>query len=693
MTTGNPMSKLYLAFKNYLLTFNYSNKVRFIIFLVIYSAVCLQIVQVQYHNLLLRQLQTQKEGIAQFKNLNETFSKFIFLSLIQKENLLTEFSLLENEFDRFYYNFHQLVSKLNQSETIDKEAVIHLQSHLNVGIEYWKNLKKNLPNGNPDGLVDLLSVSVDNFLQLILYLSQVYRLDTNFDIANYFLSQVFASEYPKIQAAFVNLNSLVSTQRNYDPIQKKILLLSLKNFNENIIDHLNVALSANQLLNSINLNGKSDDVSFSKKMNRFLHSLDEEEKMGVLELENLLKETFNLQNQTIQSYNILTDQQLSVITWRKFLSTLYVCSGPFMVLALYMTRIIRRPIFELKQAAEKLSQGDLTVRIPIESKDEVSQVSEGFNKMLSFFEQVMRNAQKISTVLVQTTSAIFANSKVLEFNVTEQEKAIKRILQNTKGVTKAVQDFSEFLKQANLSALETAKLANMGKEALEHMDVVMHQIDSASNKVVKTLNELQNKITAIQIIINTLIKIADQINLLSLNSAIRAGKQAKQFPGHAVIAEKIRELADQTAFVTLNMEEAVEDILNSVSETVETVVKFSTNIQTLTDEGSQIKERLKKIISYTKSQVESFESIYGEMQKQVESVGKIEHTMLQLTSNAHRTTTSVRNLYVEIEYLYHSTNNLQEMTKQFLQASNSPPVQKHVLTYEASEPKPSLNSE
>lgn len=664
------MRHLYQSFKDFLLTFNYSNKVRFIIFLVIYSALCLQIMQVQYHNRFLTQLNAQKEGVSHFEKVNAFFQKLIVIYLSEKENLHGELGLMQEEWDRFFTNYLQLAEVLKKDARFDSAAVLSFNSHLSIGLDYWKHLKQNSLTSPLDESRDLILASIENTYRILMYLTKIYRLDVNFDIAAYFLAQVFATDLPQLQIALaaIDKDSQNPQLKQQDSLAKEMNLILIKRSNELIFKHIDYALTSNSFLQESFKDDLFPTQKFSTKVNKMFYEFRSDQLPSREHMLQITEASLDFQKIIISNFILLTEQQLAVINLRKILSTLYVSSGPFIVLALYMTRIIRRPISELKQAAERLSQGDLTVRIPINSEDEVSQVSAGFNKMLTFFEQVMRKAEKISSVLVHTTSSVFTNSKELESNVLEQEKAIKHILHNAKGVTKAVQEFSEFLKQANQSAIVTAKLANTGKENLDYMEIVMHQIGNASERMEKTLMQLQDKISAIQSIINTLIKIADQINLLSLNSAIRAGKQTKQFPGHAVIADKIRELADQTAFVTLNMEESVNEILSSVAITVQTVINFSSNTQKLMEEASQIQDRLKKIIGYTKSQVESFESIYIDMQGQVERVGKIEQTILHLTSSAQKTTTSVKNLYVEIEYLYHSTNNLQMMTKQFLQS-------------------------
>ena len=661
------IKKAYLRFKDFLLTFNYSNKVRFIIFLVIYCAICVEIMQLQYHNSILDQLELHKKGGRYFLQLITLTNHFMQYDTLN-EKAQIEKKILENEIDNFFSTKIQH-SSFFPKNLIKTEELLNLDTHLNIGDGYWKSLKDN------PAKKDTILAFAETLKDIYLSATKVYHLDTNFDASNYFLSQIFTFRIPNIQNFLYQLRFFdqVESQENaLKGVKLDLLLYQLKNEEETIRNYYELAYLANKLLQrTIPIHQNIEVLNFSRQINQIIELMEHSahENQQIEKIDQAISQSLAIQTGVLDNFVTLNEAQTNIIYWRRLLSTIYVCSGPFIVLAFYMTRIIRRPIADLIQAAEKLSKGDLTVRIPIETRDEVSAVAEGFNKMLNFFEKIMRQAENISSVLFTSTSAIFSNSKELESNVVEQEKAIKQILHNSKGITKSVQDFGDFLKQANQSALVTTKLANTGKAALDYMDTVMHLIESASERMVNTLNQLQNKIGTIQTIINTIVKIADQINLLSLNSAIRAGKEAKQFPGHAVIADKIRELADQTAFVTLDMEQSIKDILMSVEETALSVVEFSSKIQELMQDGTQIQERLKAIIGFTKTQVDSFESTYEDMQEQINRVSKIEEAIHQLTTNAQKTTTSIRNLYIEIEYLYHSTNNLQTMTKQFLQSS------------------------
>jgi methyl-accepting chemotaxis protein len=195
------------------------------------------------------------------------------------------------------------------------------------------------------------------------------------------------------------------------------------------------------------------------------------------------------------------------------------------------------------------------------------------------------------------------------------------------------------------------------------MEDIMHQMAKASMSIVRTLSDLQDKVGKINNVINTIVRIADQINLLSLNTAIRSGKPGTQHLGFSIVADKISELADQTALATLDMEALVEQIIEKVSNSVLVVDKFSDQIRNQVFEAAEIGDQLKKLIANAQTQFEGFETVNMGMQNQTKRAAQIHESITRLTSSAQNTTQSVRNLYLEIEYLHHSVNNLQSKTQ------------------------------
>src|SRR5690606_25656164 len=120
----------------------------------------------------------------------------------------------------------------------------------------------------------------------------------------------------------------------------------------------------------------------------------------------------------------LIDKQKDTLEWREQFGVGFISFGFIMGVAAYMTRLIRRPLYVIRKAAEELSRGNLSARIHVTVKDEVNQISEAFNQMVSQIETVIQQAGGISRDLATSATSIFDTAKKLEKNVAKQERAI-----------------------------------------------------------------------------------------------------------------------------------------------------------------------------------------------------------------------------------------------------------------------------
>lgn len=351
------------------------------------------------------------------------------------------------------------------------------------------------------------------------------------------------------------------------------------------------------------------------------------------------------------------------------ISSFLLLLGILLVLTPYITKAFRNPLNELKQAAEKLAAGDLSTRIPIIQTDEVGAVCQSFNETAKVYEHIMLEADRFANDLLKYSSGIYSTSKMLEQSLYLQEITVQDIVQNSKQILNTAEDFPVNLMKVNHAIELTARQIGLSRENLNNLQNIIQLMVSSAHNTVIALSSIKNEVDKTGTVINTLIIIADQINLLSLNTAIRANKTGLKKIGFSVIADKIKDLADQTAYATLDMEEIVKDIHEVVPKIVCDIDQFNHEIQEALKDSLAVREHFQKLLTIKQNQIASFKSIDQGMQDQAEKTYAIHKAITELIQSTEKTTRSIRSLYVEVKYLHHSTNNLQKMTKKFTKSS------------------------
>lgn len=348
---------------------------------------------------------------------------------------------------------------------------------------------------------------------------------------------------------------------------------------------------------------------------------------------DLLQKTVKLQKELYrQSERLLTDQ-LHSLKKQLLISVLTLLAGGLIVALFYLSNSIRHPLVTLKTALDHLSKG---VRVPLSqaSKDERIPIILAFDQLADTMEKFWSDRDRIKKNLSDTFEQVGQTSRQLDDMIEAETATTRQIAKGSRDIFNSIQTFSDELISASHSAVTTGALAATGDEGLHQMETIMQHMLAASSQIVTTLSALQQEIGTVNNVILTIVKIADQSNLLSLNTAIRASKSGAEGRGFAVIADRIREMADQIALVTLDIEKSVQEIVLTVLEAAEGVTLFSEHIRQQVQETGEISIQLKGLIGETQDHVYRFERIKEEMQHQMQQISLITQIISDIKKGA-----------------------------------------------------------
>ncbi|PKK88354.1 MAG: hypothetical protein CVV64_19170 [Candidatus Wallbacteria bacterium HGW-Wallbacteria-1] len=202
------------------------------------------------------------------------------------------------------------------------------------------------------------------------------------------------------------------------------------------------------------------------------------------------------------------------------------------------------------EAARSLSQGDLTVHIPIVSEADIlgkalrgtvdhlsemiSGVSTGANKVAANSGKVSVSSQSLAQAATQTAASL----EEISSTMTEIESQVKNNADSAEEARKA-----------------SAEARNMAVQGSSHMGDMI----SAMNEIAVSSQEIRR-------IIKVIDEIAFQTNLLSLNASIEAARAGRHGKGFAVVAEEVRSLASRSSRAALESEDLIKETLSRVAK-------------------------------------------------------------------------------------------------------------------------------
>ena len=152
---------------------------------------------------------------------------------------------------------------------------------------------------------------------------------------------------------------------------------------------------------------------------------------------------------------------------------------------------------------------------------------------------------------LENGSSLETNSKTLKNSIENLTSKITKQIESLEETTLAVGKISEITNNNSKNTTSMSKLAEIVKQAVEDGY-------NLSNKTTKSMDDINEKVIAINEAITIIDQIAFQTNILSLNAAVEAATAGEAGKGFAVVAGEVRNLANKSAEAANEIKKLVE---------------------------------------------------------------------------------------------------------------------------------------
>lgn len=330
----------------------------------------------------------------------------------------------------------------------------------------------------------------------------------------------------------------------------------------------------------------------------------------------------------------------------------------------------------VSQGLEEISRGrgDLTKRLAIVGKDELTEVSERFNKFIGYIQRLLLQIQDVINRLSHMANSI--SNLTLQSN-----ESIQNIFGNTQRITKASKDSATTLestaaaieeisansqliaKRSNRAYEESVQnrlKATQGMEAVREASTTIKEIERAVGDSSRVLEELKGQSRKIGKIVLTITAISRQTNLLALNAAIEAARAGEQGKGFVVVAANVKKLAEQSAKAAEEIGALIGEIQHKTNKAVEEMSLGKDKVQ----EGVKIINQAGGYLDEIGMASESVNVQVQDISKSsVEQSKNIEAISLSIENLSITTKTTTREVDGVLDSLKSQRDSIQDMAK------------------------------
>jgi methyl-accepting chemotaxis protein len=336
--------------------------------------------------------------------------------------------------------------------------------------------------------------------------------------------------------------------------------------------------------------------------------------------------------QEAQSQKLLEQAQSG---FRQTVTLTLIGIGASILLALLLSiasiRAISRKAGDVAVIAERIADGDLSVRTSITGSSEMGRIGSAFNLLGETFQELMgkiiTSAEQVasSANMLQTTSEMMAsNAEEVATQATTVAVASEEMAATSNDVAQNCALAAEGSQRSSDSAL-------VGSSVVQETISVMNAIAERVKESARTVENLGAQSDQIGEIVGTIEDIADQTNLLALNAAIEAARAGEQGRGFAVVADEVRALAERTTKATKEIGSMIKSIQQQTREAVISMEDGVKEVERGTCEASKSGQALEEILEQINSMSMQVSQIATATEEQTGTTNEISNNIQMIT--------------------------------------------------------------
>lgn len=328
---------------------------------------------------------------------------------------------------------------------------------------------------------------------------------------------------------------------------------------------------------------------------------------------------------------------------------------------------ITRPVEKLLSRITEVSQGDgdLTMRLDVDSRDELGQVAAQFNGFLEKLQSIISKLKEASSSVSQASGSISSTSEQMAAGAEEQQAQLSEVATSVEEMSAMILETSNNTESTQQGALEANSAAGRGQEKVAKTIEGIEGIASIVGVAAEQISTLKVRSEEIGEVINVIDEIADQTNLLALNANIEAARAGDAGRGFAVVADEVRKLAERTVSATGDISVKINQIQEDISESVTAmghITQQSADGQTLASESGVV---LTEITASIETVSSAISQVAGAAIEQSSGVEEISKNIEGISTVSKQAASSAQDLAHNATKLNSEVSNLDAQLSQF----------------------------
>jgi methyl-accepting chemotaxis protein len=347
------------------------------------------------------------------------------------------------------------------------------------------------------------------------------------------------------------------------------------------------------------------------------------------------------------------------------ISIVIAVSVAISIIGFWIAKNISRPIVQAVSSAQRVASGDLTEKINVNQSDELGLLQQAMQEMVAKLKSMVEHISSSAEQQATASEELSFITELTNANVTRQHQAIEQVATAINEMSASIDEVTSNTSEASNAADTSTRLV---KTSSIRVNKTIEQILQLSNDITKSktlIDEVQADTSNIANILVVIKGIADQTNLLALNAAIEAARAGEQGRGFAVVADEVRNLAQNTQNSTVEIESTIKSLELKVNAATESMNAGAEQAIFIVEKTNEVTNSLVEVESSVSLISEMNIQIFTATQQQSAVAKDISQQAIEINDISIETGESTTEISAASEELATLASDLTEQVKAF----------------------------
>jgi methyl-accepting chemotaxis protein len=335
--------------------------------------------------------------------------------------------------------------------------------------------------------------------------------------------------------------------------------------------------------------------------------------------------------------------------------------------AYFLPILVANQVRQISHRIQNIAEGDgdLTVRLPVNTNDELGQLATNVNQFIEKLQRIIGSVLVNAAEVSKAAESLLVVSSNSQRAADDQCHAITMVVTAVNELTMAIQEVARNTSNTAQNTKEATAITDSGQErihlAVERVQGLATRISETAEFMLRLEGEAKNVTSVIDVIRG----VAEQTNLLALNAAIEAARAGEQGRGFAVVADEVRTLASRTQQSTTDIHGMLSKLQQGVQHAVDAMGSSAAMTSEAVTSATEAGDSLTGISTAVKQISDMTLQIATAAEEQSSVTSEIDKNLVQINSLAMNNAEGASKTAVESQRLNELSIQLRQLLMQF----------------------------